>query len=440
MPLRRFGFAMLGFGPVGVVVTAVVAIVAPTAASARPVEPVVRAAPMHAGAGSTTSAPTTTTAAAPAVTVPLAIDATLEHAVRRAMAPSGARDWSVVADVGGVGRVVAIRPGLAMRPASNQKLFTATAALGQGPGRRLLTSVAVDGAPVGGVVAGDLVVRTGADPSLTQTDLAGLAAQVRAAGVRTVTGALRIDIGDLPLERTRRGWQQGFVPDELGPLSPFPVDEDAWRADPAYLLHPTRSNALLFRRILGAAGVDVLGGVQIRRDATASVVLARHESLTVRRLLGHTLRVSDNFAAETFLSLAGGLPATDAVVSKAGITDTSISTDGSGLSYADRETTRGELTLLHYTDAHRQQLGLRSLLPVACRSGTLRHRLCHTIAAGRVLAKTGTLSHTTALTGWTKDAKLRPVTFSVITMGTRNVFKAEDATDQVVLLLRRYAG
>ena len=145
------------------------------------------------------------------------------------------------------------------------------------------------------------------------------------------------------------------------------------------------------------------------------------------------------FAAETFLTAVGGIPTIDDLVARIGITDRSRTTDGSGLSYKDRKTTRGEVALLHFADRH-PALGLRSLLPVACRSGTLKYRMCHTIAAGNVEAKTGTLDHTTALTGWTSDAKARRVTFSIITMGDRSTLSAAAATDKVVLLLRGYGG
>jgi D-alanyl-D-alanine carboxypeptidase/D-alanyl-D-alanine-endopeptidase (penicillin-binding protein 4) len=152
------------------------------------------------------------------------------------------------------------------------------------------------------------------------------------------------------------------------------------------------------------------------------------------------LRMSDNFYAETLLVVAGGLQRVAQEVEAAGITDVSVATDGSGLSYDDRQSPRGEVQLLRYARSGPAYDALRAALPVACRSGTLENRFCGTIAAGKVWAKTGTLEHTTALAGWTRDESGRLVTFSIITAGVRDLWKAMRATDRAVLVLRRYAG
>jgi D-alanyl-D-alanine carboxypeptidase/D-alanyl-D-alanine-endopeptidase (penicillin-binding protein 4) len=151
------------------------------------------------------------------------------------------------------------------------------------------------------------------------------------------------------------------------------------------------------------------------------------------------LRMSDNFYAESLLELAGGLDRVAKLVDAAGITDVSVATDGSGLSYDDRQSPRGEVQLLTYARNGPAYELLHALLPVACRSGTLEERFCNTIAEGKVWAKTGTLTHTTALAGWTMDALGRQVTFSVITAGVRDWSKAVRATDRAILVLRRYA-
>jgi len=57
-----------------------------------------------------------------------------------------------------------------------------------------------------------------------------------------------------------------------------------------------------------------------------------------------------------------------------------------------------------------------------------------------VFAKTGTLSHSAALAGYTRDARGRWVTFAVITGGVRNTYSAEKAIDRAVLVIRNYQG
>jgi D-alanyl-D-alanine carboxypeptidase len=368
------------------------------------------------------------------------IDPTLEAKLSDRMATSTAGRWGMVVDVAGVGRVASIRPAGAMRPASTQKLFTALPLLLADPDRRLVTTVTRARTPKDGVLHGNLVVHATADPSLLRRHLTTMARQVRESGIRKVTGELVLDIGRLPLRTTRDGWKADFVPDDIGPLSPFPVYENVYRKDARFLAHPTRANLKLFAARLADAGVRVVDGVRVTRDGADGTVVARHASEPMQKLVRHMLRVSDNFYAESLLSLQGGTRVVDRLVDDAGITDLSETTDGSGLSYDDRQSPRGEVQLLRYARSGPAYDALRAALPVACRSGTLENRFCGTIAAGKVWAKTGTLEHTTALAGWTRDESGRLVTFSIITAGVRDLWKAMRATDRAVLVLRRYAG
>jgi D-alanyl-D-alanine carboxypeptidase len=347
--------------------------------------------------------------------------------------------YGLVADIEGVGRV-AVHPRGAMRPASTQKLFTTLPSLLDQPGHRLTTTVSVHDRPTAGVLHGNLVVQAVADPSLLKRHLTGLAKQVRAAGIRRVTGHLRLDIGALPKHTRQPGWKRDFVPNDVGPLSPFPVYEDVWRHDAGYLAHPTGSNLRLFRDHLADQGVRIRGSSQVVRTSNAPLVVAIHRSAPLVDLVRHTLRVSDNFYAESLLTVAGGHARVHRLVGDAGITDKSVATDGSGLSYDDRESPRGEVQLLEYADAGPARDDLRRALPVACRKGTLKHRFCGTPAAGRVFAKTGTLDHTTALAGYTTDAAGRQVIFSVICAGVRSLSAAMRATDRAVLVLRNFGG
>jgi D-alanyl-D-alanine carboxypeptidase/D-alanyl-D-alanine-endopeptidase (penicillin-binding protein 4) len=290
------------------------------------------------------------------------------------------------------------------------------------------------------VVHGNLIVRAAADPSLSVKDVNRLARQVRAAGIRKVTGQLRVDIGSMSLRTTQTGWKADFVPDDIGPLSPFPVGRDWWRRDNAYLQHPTARNLQLFRDRLAPQGVRIRGGNLVVRDSNAHQVVAVHRSNPMRALVHRTLTYSDNFYAESLLTVAGGHRAVAQTTAAAGVTDRSEATDGSGLSYDDRETAAGEVQLLHYAFTSPARGPLVHALPIACKTGTLEHRFCGTIAAGAVFAKTGTLDHSRVLSGYTTDGLGRLVTFTVICAQVRNLTKAADATDRAVVLLRGYTG
>ena len=368
------------------------------------------------------------------------IDATLQSRIAQRMSHATADHYGFVVDIEGVGRVVSLGAARPMRPASTQKLFTTLPLLLDRPDDTLVTDVVVAQPPVDGVVTGDLVLRASGDPSLVRDDLGALARGVHRMGITQVTGQLVLDIGSLPTNTRQPGWKRDFVPTDIGPLSPLPVDRDWWRRDWSYVSNPTKANLDVFRRRLAHNHIKVLGSDIIARSTTASVVVASHQSAPLSALITQTLRWSDNFYAESLLSVLGGHAPVNRTSRSAGVTDTSHATDGSGLSYEDRETPRGEVTLLGYAHAGAAADLLLHALPVACHSGTLRHRFCHTAGGNNVFAKTGTLTNSSALAGYTHDGKGRWVTFSVIAGGVRNTYAAEKAIDRAVLVIRAYRG
>ncbi|QWF77517.1 D-alanyl-D-alanine carboxypeptidase/D-alanyl-D-alanine endopeptidase [Amycolatopsis sp. CA-230715] len=93
------------------------------------------------------------------------------------------------------------------QPASNTKLFTAAAALDTlGPGYRFRTTVESAAHRAGPVLAGDLVLRGGGDPTVLAADYDALAAKIAASGVKVVTGKLVADDGFFDRVRLGTGW------------------------------------------------------------------------------------------------------------------------------------------------------------------------------------------------------------------------------------------
>jgi D-alanyl-D-alanine carboxypeptidase/D-alanyl-D-alanine-endopeptidase (penicillin-binding protein 4) len=87
-------------------------------------------------------------------------------------------------------------------PASVTKAVTALYALDVlGPDYRFETRLLAGGGVKDGVVQGDLVLAGGGDPMLDTDQLAGMAAKLKAAGVREVKGKFRVWGGALPFER-----------------------------------------------------------------------------------------------------------------------------------------------------------------------------------------------------------------------------------------------
>jgi D-alanyl-D-alanine carboxypeptidase/D-alanyl-D-alanine-endopeptidase (penicillin-binding protein 4) len=387
-------------------------------------------------AADVTSSPTPTAAVQPRTTSTL--DASLTRGVRARMATSTAHAWSVVIEIAGRGRVVDVAGATGLRPASTEKLYTTLPVLLNQPNRRLGTAIGSIKAPNRGMLYADLIVRSSGDPTLSGPDINRLATRVHDAGVRKVTGRLVLDIGDLSTARVRTGWKSSYVPSDVAPLSPFPIGGDRISTSSSYLSAPTAGNLAFLRARLKAAGVGIVGGTVVARHVNMPRVFTSHSSATLAAIVRTTLLYSVNFYAEQLLSIETR-SAVNATSNAAGVTNTTA-TDGSGLSLRDYTTTRAEVALLQYAAKSSAATQLKGSLPVACRTGTLEHDLCATATAGKVWAKTGTLTGVKCLAGYTTDGAGRAVTFAILTNGDGSTSTAMAAMQKVLTLVRGYTG
>jgi len=142
------------------------------------------------------------TVAAPA----RAADATLTTRLAKALAVphvDPARTAALAIDLRTGAVVFERNASLSLVPASNQKLPVAYAALALlGPAYRFHTEVVGSGTLVGAVWHGDLWLRGFGDPTLDASDLARLAAEVAAWGIRRVDGAVIADESWFDARRT----------------------------------------------------------------------------------------------------------------------------------------------------------------------------------------------------------------------------------------------
>jgi D-alanyl-D-alanine carboxypeptidase/D-alanyl-D-alanine-endopeptidase (penicillin-binding protein 4) len=88
--------------------------------------------------------------------------------------------------------------------------------------------------------------------------------------------------------------------------------------------------------------------------------------------------------------------------------------DGSGLSRLNLVTPATVVKLLRFMYDSPARENFISLLPVGGRDGTLSSRFVETPAAGRVHAKTGSLSHVSALSGYLERGDGTWLAFSVL--------------------------
>jgi serine-type D-Ala-D-Ala carboxypeptidase/endopeptidase (penicillin-binding protein 4) len=362
--------------------------------------------------------PTLGVAVALAVAAPGGAQPPLETRLARALVVphvSLARSSAVVLDLATGQTVFVQNENAALAPASNEKLAVTFAALSElGPTFRLETHVLGDGLQDGAVWRGDLVLKGYGDPTLSSADLRGLARQLREAGIRRVTGAIVGDESRFDERRTAAGWKPSFYLEESPPLSALVVDRA--RSGRFVSSDPALAAALRFRTILRAAGIGVAGPARVGLAGDAPTLLAVDQSPPLQTIVRQMNLESDNFTAELLLKELGavdsdlGTSASGAAVvtrlllaARVPLAGVRI-VDGSGLSLLDRLTANALARLLQvmWLDPTVRPALVRSL-PVAGISGTLEKRMRRGAARGVVLAKTGTTSVASALSGFVGD-------------------------------------
>ncbi|WP_031500691.1 D-alanyl-D-alanine carboxypeptidase/D-alanyl-D-alanine-endopeptidase [Bryobacter aggregatus] len=186
----------------------------------------------------------------------------------------------------------------------------------------------------------------------------------------------------------------------------FAVDEPALYA------------ATAFREVLLEEGIRVDGEAVVRHLAPAtleSIELARRDSPPLPLLLQVVDKVSQNLHAELVLRAATQKRPLANFLQQTGIAeqDTNFE-DGSGMSRLSLVTPKAVVQLLRYMSQQKNFELFRSLLPVGAQDGTLRNRFDRSPQAIRIQAKTGSLTHISALAGYADSKRHGPIAFQVI--------------------------
>ena len=151
-----------------------------------------------------------------------------------------------------------------------------------------------------------------------------------------------------------------------------------------------------------------------------------HAEILVRRL-GRTWSLG---------SLEDGLAATRALYDKAGIPREGYDfSDGSGMSTYNRVSPRAGVALLRWIDTQPWAKAWYASLPIAGVDGTLKRRFVGTPLAGNLIAKTGSLNATNALSGMFRAASGKRLTFSFFANDVPNGASAIPAMEAVLLVL-----
>jgi D-alanyl-D-alanine carboxypeptidase/D-alanyl-D-alanine-endopeptidase (penicillin-binding protein 4) len=357
------------------------------------------------------------------------------------------------------GRVLFDQAGsTAAAPASTGKLLTAAAILAvRRPTDRFTTTVLDAG-------HGTVVLVGGGDPTLaaarpgkptTYPDaarLSALAAQVRAHHV-TVR---RIVVDDSLFfgPSVSPHWDATDIgTNYAAPITALMGDAAVIRP-PGYARStaPDLDAAKAFAALLGKPGLPIRTG----RTPAGTTKLAQVESAPVAALVDQMLQTSDNVIADVLArqvaiavhqpaSFTGAVTAIRTVLGKLGVQVGDGMKDGSGLSSADRVSPAalaGVLRLIagYGPPAAAQVRLVAAELPVGGWSGTLAERYtdgAEHFAAGRVRAKTGTLSTVSSLAGLVRDKSGRLLVFAFDADRAVGTYGAEAALDAITARLAR---
>ncbi len=218
--------------------------------------------------------------------------------------------------------------------------------------------------------------------------------------------------------------------------------------------NPAHLAAWYFKRALEAEGVSVSGKLRTRRrpleyadepipadpdDPTAQsrcahrtqvesnqTVIASLQPAPIRDIVDEINRESQNLYAEVLLRQLGraagtgssfcGLLQIQQFLNDVGVPRASYDfADGSGLSSYNRATPATITALLRHAAAAPWGEAYRASLPIGGASvGTLKHRFRGSALEGRIFAKTGTLNHVDALSGYMQARSGKTLVFSVI--------------------------
>lgn len=350
-------------------------------------------------------------------------------------------------------------PGRSRPLASNMKLFTTAAALSKlGPEYRIPTKVFRDG-PVDakGVLHGSLYLQGGGDPALGTpafynayfgglgTNIFALAPQIKAAGIKSITGRLYAD--DTVFDRRRGVADSGYATSPyIGPLSGLAFNSgfagatstSGFSSDPAKL-----AVGKLARSLRGVVPPQTA----LRPTPPNAERVAMVRSPTLDRIVNLTDVYSNNYFAEMLIKLLGarfggtgttgaGANVVEAFARTYGSTVSAV--DGSGLTRSNLSSPREIVDLLLGMQEDPAGEEFIQDLALTGQEGTVASRMEGTAAYGRCRTKTGTISGVSNLSGYCFNRSGRVMAFSILMAGVGNLSLAHLNQDRIAAAVAGY--
>ncbi len=358
--------------------------------------------------------------------------------------------------------VCAKSPGQQRMLASNMKLYTTAAALSRlDPDSRIPTKVFSDGrVDSGGILHGSLYLQGGGDPALGTptfyngylaglgTNLFSLVPQIRAAGIRAITGRVYGD--DTIFDRRRGVADSGYgTSPYIGPLSGLAFNSgfSGSTSSSGFSSDPAKLATTKLARALNSAGVSVPPQVALAPTPLDAERVAIVRSPSLSEIVNVTDVYSDNFFAETLIKLLGArLGGGGTTAAGANVVEDFASelgsgvhaVDGSGLTRSNRASPRQVVDLLAAMRDDPAGEDFIQDLALAGKEGTVDDRMHGTAAYARCRTKTGTISGVSNLSGYCFNKSGRIMVFSILMNGVGNLSLAHLEQDRIAGLVAGY--
>jgi len=240
------------------------------------------------------------------------------------------------------------QPDLALTPASTTKVVTSYAILRTlKPDYQLATYVL--GNLQQGAVKGDLVVKGGGDPFLTNEYIWMLAQELKSKGVVNVTGDLKLDQSAFDAQRYGTGWENTSS-NTTPPVLPLSVNFNR-DANGAITRNPEKLAKETITKIFAESGISFEG----RKDEGGEkALIVAFKSPPLRSLVESVNKYSNNFITEMLVKHFGDGSWSKGVARIQNFYETSLDltpneiqiTDGSGLSKLNRLSAKTLTTIL----------------------------------------------------------------------------------------------